>query len=1162
MSIVHYNNIYNSASEAEINKKNIKNSVTPYEVFVKNAIKSLKNKTDIKAKWKKIGGKKVQLHLVGQRDFYKVAIIYRIKPISKNLDEGVFEVINGKNDFWDGDEPIKFISKKDRKKENVLPKRSFENGKEIATFKMEDYSFIVDGEEYVLDNEWDRITIKPLWFGEETITPKIIVQSDEQLEFKLEDDGIIKIYDLNPELPIYIDGEKTRFKTIGGYNLQYDDKDIFKFNGETYILSREKPILEDAKLIKEVPNLPFDEFVYVKQKNNDSKNYNNDENIRFKFKSIDYKESMRFLVDTSLKHISKRMKYKDLEFEVEEIKEDNNDKEFFRVQLEEVGEIKDDIVSASPLEYFFDDNVEIYEETSNGKRRFEILPRTSNNTEFSFILAEKTKGKASQNNKNGTFPKGDFLKLSLNTYQLEKQLETLNIFINKPLSEHRSLLNLFQPLKDVKWLTPNIERLEDCEWLVLKDLERNGCDEQRKFVEQAMSTPDFMLLEGPPGSGKTTAILELICQLIKKNKRILLCGSTHVAIDNVLERLKEMEYFKDILPVRIGDEKRISESVQDFQINNLENSSGFNKELILDSANLVCATTMGILQHPNFKVNREDKKRKNGIAMRDHSIYPEFDYLIIDESSKTTFNEFLIPALFAKKWILVGDVKQLSPFTDRDVIESNVKHLSIDNKPLSTELQDVCFLLKELCFNREIRDLKFLVAMNKKEMPHLINEINNRNFNKKYLIIDNTVQNKRNLSSDNFSIKNSSEVMDEALYFNYQYDGIFIESSLIKELEDYIPIDFLLIRNANSTPLSIRLRQNYDKDLMERYSYKPYRVKRKYLGLDIPLIINNHLKEKNWASEISWMMIREFELKGLHGKKRESLKYFQREIESLLPTSKREREKVEEGLFMLKQVALPSILESLQRGINKRERRFSTTTLTEGFTNIRKGNLNDRFIALKYQHRMHPEISKVPRELFYSNEALNDSKKLEREWSYNRYPSRSIWINHNTKQHGSSNRKEIEIIREELEQLRNWRSKNPNNEPLTIGILSFYRKQERELRGMLRDYCSKFSKRHQKNKMSQFYLENRSEKIMINIKLYTVDKFQGQEADVIFLSMVNTHKDGFMDNPNRLNVAITRAKYQMIYVGKRNYYKLDSKSEELNKIAEKTIEFKGDIQWK
>ena len=58
-------------------------------------------------------------------------------------------------------------------------------------------------------------------------------------------------------------------------------------------------------------------------------------------------------------------------------------------------------------------------------------------------------------------------------------------------------------------------------------------------------------------------------------------------------------------------------------------------------------TTIGILQHPDIK--------SGGHAS------PDFDVLIVDEASKTPFQEFLVPALLAKRWIIVGDPKQLLP---------------------------------------------------------------------------------------------------------------------------------------------------------------------------------------------------------------------------------------------------------------------------------------------------------------------------------------------------------------------------------------------------------------------------------------------------------------------------------------------------------------------
>ena len=51
------------------------------------------------------------------------------------------------------------------------------------------------------------------------------------------------------------------------------------------------------------------------------------------------------------------------------------------------------------------------------------------------------------------------------------------------------------------------------------------------------------------------------------------------------------------------------------------------------------------------------------------------------------------------------------------------------------------------------------------------------------------------------------------------------------------------------------------------------------------------------------------------------------------------------------------------------------TTISEGFT---KEELNSRRTILKYQHRMHPEISKLPREQFYKNDnALLDLEMPE-----------------------------------------------------------------------------------------------------------------------------------------------------------------------------------------
>jgi hypothetical protein len=70
-------------------------------------------------------------------------------------------------------------------------------------------------------------------------------------------------------------------------------------------------------------------------------------------------------------------------------------------------------------------------------------------------------------------------------------------------------------------------------------------------------------------------------------------------------------------------------------------------------------------------------------------------------------------------------------------------------------------------------------------------------------------------------------------------------------------------------------------------------------------------------------------------------------------------------------------------------------------------------------------------------------------------------------------------------------------------------------------------------------------RIIIN----TVDAFQGQEGDVVILSTVRTRGSGFVDNAQRLNVALTRAKRVLRVVGEFSLFQRLDRNSTLRALA-------------
>lgn len=123
-------------------------------------------------------------------------------------------------------------------------------------------------------------------------------------------------------------------------------------------------------------------------------------------------------------------------------------------------------------------------------------------------------------------------------------------------------------------------------------------ESQKKALQHIISCSDVGIIHGPPGTGKTTTLVQAIAQTVKTEKQVLVCTPSNASIDLLVEKLSDF----GLRVVRIGHPARVTEQTL---------------SKTLDAQ---------IAAHPNFKELRITRKKMEQLRQQSSKYKRNFGY--------------------------------------------------------------------------------------------------------------------------------------------------------------------------------------------------------------------------------------------------------------------------------------------------------------------------------------------------------------------------------------------------------------------------------------------------------------------------------------------------------------------------------------------------------